>query len=217
MNERSFDGLFVAEGSSDAPLGELVESLFLARSVDIHLTRPDYSLLDEQVGKNLTARLKAGISLMAGDPDVVVFHRDVDNTDHSKRRGEMRDALTGANSSGVLVPVIPLRMTEAWLLLDEAAIRTAAGNPNGRTKLNLPTVREVERLADPKKVLRETILTAADVTGRRRERLAARFSSSRRQLLERLDPSGPVTELRSWQNLIADVDAAALKLSLSPF
>jgi hypothetical protein len=217
MNERSFNGLFVAEGSSDAPLGELVESLFLARSVNIHLTRPDYSLLGERVAKDLTARLKAGTTLMAGDPDVVVFHRDVDNTDHAKRRAEMEEALTAAESNGVLVPVIPLRMTEAWLLLDEQAIRTAAGNPNGHVRLNLPTVREVERLADPKRVLRDAIMAAADVTGRRRERLAARFSSSRRQLLERLDPSGPVTELRSWQSLIADVDAAVSCLVDGPF
>jgi hypothetical protein len=39
------------------------------------------------------------------------------------------------------IPVVPVRMTEAWLLADEFAIRSAPGNPNGTQSLDLPDLR----------------------------------------------------------------------------
>lgn len=53
------------------------------------------------------------------------------------------------------VCVIPVRMTEAWLLFDEAAIRQAAGNRLGRAPLALPPLDEVEQEPDPKSLLYE--------------------------------------------------------------
>lgn len=113
--------------------------------------------------------------------------------------------MNDADVSDHLVPIIPVRMTEAWLLLDELAIRTVAGNPGGRTALSLPKHHEVERVHDPKSLLRQALLDAASVTGRRRVRLDNRFSENRRQLLERLDPHGSVTQLSSWSSLIESV------------
>lgn len=97
-------------------------------------------------------------------------------------------------------------MTEAWLILDEQAIRTVAGNPRGRAVLGLPKWHEVESHADPKSLLNECLIKAAEVSGRRRERIAKRFNQNRRQLLERLDKDGPVKKLDSWQSLVSDVD-----------
>jgi hypothetical protein len=60
---------------------------------------------------------------MRSSPDLVVVHRDSDNVGADKRRDEIAQ---GAQDSGVeshVLPVIPVRMTEAWLLLDESAIR----------------------------------------------------------------------------------------------
>ncbi|WP_430786807.1 hypothetical protein [Actinoplanes sp. G11-F43] len=97
-------------------------------------------------------------------------------------------------------------MTEAWLLLDESAIRSVAGKPGGRTHLGLPGWREAERHADPKQLLAECLLKAAEEKGRRRDRIANRFPQNRRQLLERLDRHGPVTKLESWRRLVSDID-----------
>jgi len=63
--------------------------------------------------------------------------------------------------------VVPVRMTEAWLLADEAAIRKAADYPLGRMDLNLPKVAELERLADPKARLHQTLEEASGYKGRR--------------------------------------------------
>jgi hypothetical protein len=39
-----------------------------------------------------------------------------------------------------VVCVVPVRMMEAWLLIDEMAIRRVAGNPNGRIPIELPVL-----------------------------------------------------------------------------
>ncbi|MGH8966734.1 MAG: hypothetical protein ACRDXB_15600, partial [Actinomycetes bacterium] len=192
---------------SDAPLADIVESLFLERGVQLSLTRPDFGLLPK-VEKDVASRLDAGARMLGGTVDVVVAHRDADGAGWHARRQEIETAAEKCRVGRLVVPVIPVRMTEAWLLLDEAAIRSVAGNPSGRVALDLPKVHETERLADPKTALREALTCAASVTGRRRDRLSRRFSESRRQLMERLDPRGPVTKLRSWQDLVDAVDAA---------
>ncbi len=65
-------------------------------------------------------------------------------------------------------------MTEAWLLADETAIRSAAGNPNGREELNLPEARRLEDLPDPKKVLHDALVAASGLNARRRSRFRVR-------------------------------------------
>ena len=106
----------------------------------------------------------------------------------------------------VHVPVVPVRMTEAWLLVDEPAIRRVAGNPNGRCALDLPQVSKVETIADPKKLLKQVLATASELSGRRLKRFNDRFPENRRQLLQRLDTDGPVTQLPSWQAFVHAVE-----------
>lgn len=67
-----------------------------------------------------------------------------------------------------VVCVVPVRMQEAWLLSDESAIRSAAGNPKGIMQLHLPQRSEWERLADPKARLYDALRRAADRPPHRR-------------------------------------------------
>lgn len=207
-----FTALFICEGTSDAPLAEIVESMFREHAVSVRITSPDFSLLERRVAKDLPSRMRAGLKLMASDVDIIICHRDADNQGHGARKGEMVSALSKIGGRSMLVPVIPVRMTEAWLLLDEPAIRTIAGSPGGTSDLALPKKGEVEGIADPKAVLKASILRAAQVTGRRRARLDERFSSHRRQLLERLDCFGPVAELPSWKRMLAEIGVVASAL-----
>ncbi len=77
------------------------------------------------------------------------------------------------------VPVIPIRMTEAWLLLDEAQIRRVAGAPNDKTALDLPRAGKVESLPDPKALLKTTLARASGLKGRRLEQFNNRFPQHR--------------------------------------
>lgn len=200
-------GLFVAEGSSDHPLAGIAELLFRDRGVDLRLTMPPFEQL-RGVPKDVESRVEAGLRLMGNQVDLVVVHRDADNVGRAVRHEEIAGALKKTDAP-VWCPIIPVRMTEAWLLLDEVLIRQIAGNPRGKTALGLPKIHEVEKVADPKELLRSALIAAAESTGRRRDRDAKRFNQQRRQLLERLDRHGPVSKLSSWQQLLADVDAVA--------
>jgi hypothetical protein len=84
---------------------------------------------------------------------------------------EIRTAFAdSANSPDVpCIPVIPVRMTEAWLLISEAALRASVDNRNGRVVLNLPTITTLEAIPNPKQLLEETLLMASELTGRRRK------------------------------------------------
>jgi hypothetical protein len=165
-----------------------------------------------KVKRDPASRIVAGRSLVGQALDLIVVHRDADNAGSAARRSELVKAMSVAAAQEHLVPVIPVRMTEAWLLLDEPAIRRVAGNPRGRIPLALPKRHEVEAVADPKQALRDSILTASEAAGRRRLRVGQRFDQHRRQLLEGLDRTGPVAQLQSWKQLVTDVQQAAVTL-----
>ena len=59
-------------------------------------------------------------------------------------------------------------------MLDEVAIRAAAGNPNGRDELNMPPIRELEDIPDPKDVLHRVLINASGLGARRRRSLNPR-------------------------------------------
>lgn len=101
--------------------------------------------------------------------DQLFVHRDSEGHDPRPRYAEI-DAASRLTGFDRVVRVVPVRMTEAWLLLDEAAIRRVAGNPAGRVTLALPLVSRLEALSDPKQVCNDLMTTAADLTGRRRQK-----------------------------------------------
>ncbi|MFI7549720.1 hypothetical protein ACIBQ2_08225 [Micromonospora sediminimaris] len=212
MTTRTYSGLFVPEGTSDGPLAAHIERLFFDMGCTVSLSRPPFERLP-RVDRDVASRVRAGLELVDGPVDVIVVHRDADNAGQHARRQEIESAVRSLGATADLVPVIPVRMTEAWLLLDEAAIRHVAGNPRGRARLHLPRPHEVESRADPKSILRACLLAASEESGRRRDAVARRFNEHRRQLLERLDPNGPVIRLDSWCSLVADIDAVVKRWS----
>lgn len=200
-------GIFLGEGSSDRPLGGVVAELFSHHGVEIDVTAPDFERLPRVT--TVADKVKATLSLTTEPPDLLIIHRDADSAGSSARREEIELAVTELNTNCDWLPVIPVRMTEAWLLLDEEAIRRTAGNPRGTMSLSLPAAHEVERRADPKAILREALVTASGSTGRRRSSVARRFNDHRRSLLERLDLTGPVKNLSGFEALVGEVNAVA--------
>jgi hypothetical protein len=89
------------------------------------------------------------------------------------RYDEVNGAVAEARQRGFTLPhvcVVPVRMQEAWLLLDEAAIRRASGNPNGRMALALPGPHAIEATPNPKTELHGLLTTASGRHGRRRKK-----------------------------------------------
>ncbi|MEV0141651.1 MULTISPECIES: DUF4276 family protein [Streptomyces] len=199
--------LYLCEGSSDTGLRFHIEGIAVETGREIHVTVPDLHRLPNKPGHSVGDKLRAARQLShdADEYDLVVVHRDSDGNPPQTRRDEIAAAVASVNPSLAHVPVIPVRMLEAWLILDPRAIREVAGNPNGRVSLDLPKPNRAESVADPKALLKQAIATASEEKGRGLKKVQARFSENRARLLQMLDREGPVKQLASWQSFTHDL------------
>lgn len=149
------------DGSSDAVLMPMIEWLIREHYPDLRVQGLVAERL-ETSDRSLKQRIPA--ALASFPCDLLFVHRDAEGDPIEARLHEIETASAAAGIS--CVPVIPVRMTEAWLFSDEAAIRSAAYNAQGRMPLNLPPKRQWESLSDPKKQLFEILVTASGRNGR---------------------------------------------------
>jgi hypothetical protein len=94
-------------------------------------------------------------------------------------------------------------MTEAWLLIDETAIRRASDNPNGKVKLNVPPISSLEDKPDPKQLLHDLLITASELTGRRRKSFNPQEKV--RLVARHLEDFSPLRRLSAFRDLETEV------------
>ena len=196
--------VLIAEGSSDSGMIHHIELLCIHAGADeASGTAPEFSRLSG-IGTSLRDKLQAAMQL---EPSANLFllHRDADSRDSGPRHDEINDAIQANNLRTPCVAVVPVQETEAWLLLDEEAIRRVAANPKGQVPLNLPSPSSVERLANPKERLQQALVDASELTGRRLKSFKARFNTQRRTLLEQLEVGGPLERVPAWTRLREDL------------
>jgi hypothetical protein len=204
--------VFIGEGTSDDGLIPHLENLCIELGADeVTGTAVDYQRLDARAGHTVEAKLKAALQLEP-EANFWFIHRDSDDPDPRLRYEEISRAVERCGLAGVWVAVVPVQEIEAWLLLDEAAIRSVAGRPRGSEPLNLPTPRQIESRASPKELLKESLVRAADVTGRRLQKFHARFPAHRRQLLQGLPTGGLLDGVASWKRMRDDLEIAITRL-----
>ena len=102
------------------------------------------------------------------------------------------------------VAVVPDRMTEAWLLIDEAALRSAAGDPRGMVPLGMPLVQQLERLPDPKKTLHDLLRAASGLTGRRLRKF--RMDQAVHRLAQGIQDYSPLRDLSAFRALEEEME-----------
>ena len=145
---------------------------------------------------------KMGVVLAAeSEYDLIFVHRDADAAGYEARTREIIEASANIALNENQVPIVPVRATEAWILLDEAAIRRVAGKPRGRQPLNLPRPSRVEHLADPKGALERALVAASGSSGNRLRKFRNRFGQHRRILLEQLPIGGALDHVPAWIRL----------------
>jgi hypothetical protein len=157
--------------------------------------------------RSLVNRIQLTIDLYR--PDLLFIHRDAEAKDPGFRFIEIGNAvseLINAHPSYAVpyVCIVPIRMTEAWLLFDETALRKAAGNPNGQVPIDLPSVKSVETIPDPKKLLFELLAEASELHGRHRRRFKP--EKCRHLVADYIDDFSPLTALSAFRRLQADID-----------
>lgn len=200
--------LFIGEGQSDVTLVDHLRDLCLiCGATEVQSVAPDLSRLPDHVGHAVVDKLRVALKL---EPNVnlVFIHRDADSIDPLPRHEEIRKAVEALSAITPYVAIVPVQATEAWLLVDEQAIRQTADNPNGQIPLDLPKPTAVEKLHDPKQKLWELLRSASGLSGRKLERFNKTLKVRRRLLLQRLDPDGSLREVSAWKRLVGDLRAA---------
>ena len=198
---------FLCEGTSDEPLLSLIRLLI----IEAGGTR----VAGEVVALPGSVRDKLRVlNSAATNYDLIFVHRDADSRDCEDRHLEISTAAGEIDSACPVIGVVPVQTTEAWLLTSEQQIREVAGRSRGREDLGLPRIPAIERLADPKSVLKAAYLAATASTGRRRGAAERLFVQRRATLLERLDPKGAVSELPSFRRLKEDIGDAVASMGL---
>jgi Domain of unknown function (DUF4276) len=192
--------LLLADGPSDVPLGAHVAALARAHGMALDVVTPEFDRMDNPPGRTVSSRLERVLRFDA-DFQVLLVHRDAEGMDTARRETEIADGMAQCDVAWPVVAVIPIRMTEAWLLLDEDAIRSVAGRPSGTEPLGLPSVAKVESVPDPKAKLQAALRTASGFSGRRLQKFSRDFPEHRRQLLGLLNRAGAVRQLGAWQTL----------------
>ncbi|WP_083259350.1 DUF4276 family protein [Variovorax boronicumulans] len=171
----------VVDGTSDRTLLPVVQFL-----LDEWSPWPHRILFAEGLHNGpLTTRLPRALQLYPCD--LLFVHRDAEATPATNRQEEIEAAARQIKRPPSHICLIPVRMTESWLLLDQQAIRTAAGNPQGTAVLQLPPAKAVEKLADPKAKLFEALIAASDRTGRRKRQFKP--EAARHRVAELMDLS----------------------------
>jgi hypothetical protein len=197
---------FLSDGSSDKALMPILTWLLRENQINcpIQAEWADLRRLPKPP-TNLSSRIIKSLELYY--PCHLLFiHRDAEREAREKRVTEIIEAIETAKQSVATPPhicVIPVRMQEAWLLFNEAAIRKAAGNPRGREPLQLPDIRKLEQLPNPKNILHQMLYAASGLTGRRLKQFNVNESIHR--LAELIDDFSPLRALSAFQELEAEI------------
>lgn len=199
----------LSEGTSDQALLPVLDWLLRHHFPD-HAVQPSWANPQRfgQPPKRLSDKIALTIEFFPCD--VLFVHRDADRELRENRVREITGAKLEVKTAQNLpvVCVVPTRMTEAWLLHDEAALRTAAGNPHGKEPLQLPRIADLEKEPDPKDLLHKLLL---DASGRKGRRLRSFAVSGRvRRLAELIDDFAPLRALPAFRSLESDIQNIAL-------
>lgn len=194
----------VTDGSSDAALLPILTWLLIEHGIDIAIQSQWADLGRLRIPtKGLYHKIELALELYPCD--LLFIHRDAENQSHEQRRQEIAQATSrlSADLRKSHICVIPVRMSEAWLLFDEAAIRHAAGNRSGRQPLELPQLARVEALPDAKQVLHNLLSNACGLTGRRLRQFEVRRHA--RRVSEFITDFSPLRKLPAFARLEQDV------------
>jgi hypothetical protein len=196
--------VLVADGSSDRMLIPILQKLLADLSkntsfADIMFATVRADSLGERIAQAVTMY----------PCDIIFVHRDAENQPPDLRYLEI-NASCSKLSGQRLVSVVPVRMTEAWLLVAPDAILKSVGNKDSNFPLNLPDIKRIES-CDAKTLLDAALNTAVNLNSRRRRRF--RPEEYRTRVAELLTSVEPLRRLPSFLRLEADLRNALMTLA----
>jgi len=194
----------VADGSSDRVLLRHLDWLVrehLPQAVPVYPQWADLRALRERP-RGLAERIAAALDLYPCD--LLFIHRDAEREDPAVRYAEIAESV---DSLGIETPpfvcVVPVRMTEAWLLFDEEAVRLAAGNPHGRESIPIPA-NTPDHIPDPKATLHDALRQASGLSGRRRQ--DRKIQEAVHRVADYIDDFSPLRRLAAFARLEKELE-----------
>ena len=155
----------VADGGTDQMLVPAIEWAIHRLDSDVEILEPEFRKRHGSVREFLHA-YESGAML-------IFVHRDSENLALADRLVEF-DGITRSD----VVPVVPVQMSEAWILFNGSAVARAAGSPG--TEVHVPGIGEIENIRNPKERLDELLLLAAGSPTGRRGKIFRRSIAQRR-------------------------------------
>jgi len=206
MNELTFT--LVTDGSSDVVLLPILTWLLRANGVTLALQPVWADTRQANLPRPVSLADRLRVALDLYPCDLLFVHRDAERAPRGQRVDEIQRALASmpaAMPQPQAICVVPVRMQEAWLLFDEAAIKYAAGNGAFRESLDLPPLRDLEGLPDPKAVLHDRLRRASNFHGRRLHTFPV--GQRARRVAELIEDFSPLRALPAFDALEKDVQA----------
>ena len=202
----------ICDGTSDLCLQNIVEwiadTAFPTQAFRIFAARevvPARGTLQERLRK----------AQRAYEPSMIICHRDAEAMTLQDRINEVNAAQVASNLPILVVPAVPVRMIESWLLIDQAAIRCAADNKNGTSDLSLPSPNKIEQLGDPKEILFTALRKASNLPPQRLKKFNENRARSR--VASFIENFGSLRALQSFQlfeqGLIRDIGTLQMQLA----
>jgi hypothetical protein len=190
----------VADGPSDRALTHVIDWAVreAVAGEDCELA-PRFADRESGPG-DLAERMRSAVT--AFPCDLLFVHRDAERMARDVRCEEVREAAEAARVA-LPVAVVPVRMTEAWLLLDANAIARAADRV-GDLELELPPVSRLDRLPDPKSVLHQLLRDASGKSGRHHRRFARDIGNRVQRVAEYIETFAPLRALPAFREFEAE-------------
>ena len=204
---RILNSTLIADGRSDRLLIPIIATLMQTHCRQ-RFRETDFVHSFPPSGRDLSSRIRH--ALIERPCDLLFVHRDAERVEGLEGRiQEIERAVAEIGISQTVVCVVPVRMTESWLICDEHPIRCAAGNPSGRSALGLPGLNQVESV-DAKQFLFAALVSARDL-GKRRAR-GLKPDTMRHRVADHLDDLHRLRRLPSF----ARFESAVRQILSSP-
>lgn len=157
----------IADGSSDKTLLSIIkwslDNLYPKLAIDGVFA--DFRFLPNPPK---TLREKVHAAQKNYPHDVVFIHRDAESINNKiieQRFAEIKSEI-GDTEFKRTVCIIPIKMMEAWLLIDKNAIKIAASNRNFKGEIKLPLIKVLEKENQPKIILHDLLRESSGLKGR---------------------------------------------------
>lgn len=144
------------------------------------------------------------------DRDFILVHRDANSVGYGARLAEIEDAYARSPLRAPVIPVIPVKETEAWLLhaFHDASFCERVGVAAATVKRVLPKKRDLSRVDAKSELHKVHAVVFAERGKRRAKRRIPKFETMRGEWLGQLNDPSLLNDCESFQVFSAAVKEA---------